>query len=388
MTGIKSILKALSIFFLVMLAIILFASPAWAFDSRTGADVTIGSGEVINSDLYLFGTNITVDGTVNGDVFAFGQYITINGTINGGLTAAGQVITMNGKVSHGVRAAGQTVNVGGNIGRDLVAAGNEVNIAGSAKIDGDLVLGAQNSAVGGSITGNIKAAATKITLTDSVGGNVEITGREIIIAPTASIKGNLNYTSENNATIQTGATIGGTTSHQLPEPSRPSRNFFIAGFIGAVIGRILAFLMLLVIGIILIVIIPRKITVLADSLRTSLAPSLGWGALLLFVTPIAAVIVMPTIIGLPLGIISLVLWGIAVYLSEIPVALIIGWLILRNNQDLESKGIMIGVFALGLFITSLLTAIPIFGWIVWLFVAMFGLGTLISSWRRVPIVTH
>lgn len=380
----RQALRGLSIFFLVLLLTTLFAAPAMAFDERSGPDVTIGSGEVINNDLYLFGTNIRIDGTVNGDVFAFGQDITVNGTINGGLTVAGQSIILNGQISRGVRAAGQMVDVGGNIERDLIVAGNVVKITRDAKVGSDLLLGAETSTVDGNIAGNIKAAIGKVTISNSVGGNVELTGREITIASTAEIKGNLTYTSENNAIIQSGASIGGTTSHKQPEPSRPARNLFIAGIVGTIVSRILAFLTLFIIGLIFILIIPRKMKVMADSLRTSPASSLGWGALLVFVTPIAAIIVMLTIVGLPLGIISIVLWGIALYLSEIPVAIILGWLILKNNQDLGSKGILIGVFALGLFIISLLTAIPVVGWIIWLFVAMFGVGTLISSLRSTP----
>jgi hypothetical protein len=382
MTGMKRTLKIFSVLILTLLLTVFFAVPAFAFDNRSGTDVTIESGETVDSDLYLFGSNITINGTVNGDVIAFGQNITVSGTIDGSLTAAGQTIRINGKISRGVRAAGQTINVGGSIGRDLVVGGMDVNVTGSGKIGGDLVIGAQTSLIAGSITGNIKASTSNITISGSVGGSVEITGQEVTLASSANIKGNLTYTSTNSANIQSGATIGGKTSHQQPQQAEPSRNLVAFGIFGAMVGRILAFLMLLVVGIILIVIIPKKMSILSSSLRGSPLSTLGWGALLLFVTPIAAIIVMLTIIGLPLGIIGLALWGIALYLSEIPVALLIGWLILRYNRDIGNRGIMIGAFALGLFILSLLTAIPIIGWIIWLFAAMFGLGTLISSARR------
>ncbi len=382
----KYFLRGLGIFFLALLLTLIIATPALAFDYRTGTNVTIGSGETVNDDLYLFGTNITIDGTVNGDIFAFGQSVYLNGAINGSVTTAAQTIRINGRVSRSVRAAGYTIDVGGTIERDLVAAGSTVNVARSARIGGDLILGAQTSNIDGTIVGDIKADSTKITLSDGVGGNVEITSDQVIITSTADIRGNLTYTSQNEASIQSGSRVGGTTSHKQPEPARSARNFFVVGIVGTIIGRIFWFLTLFVIGLILILVVPKFVSVLANAIRRSPASTLGWGALLLFITPIAAIIVMFTIIGLPLGLISLVLWGIAVYLSEIPVALILGWLILRGNRDLGSRGIMVGAFALGLFIISLITAIPIVGWIIWLFVAMFGLGTLISAWRGPRIV--
>jgi hypothetical protein len=377
----KHLFRGLVIIFLAVLLTLATAVPALAFEQRSGTNVSVGAGEVVNGDLYLFGSNITIDGTVNGDVFAFGQNILLNGTINGGVTAAGQTVTINGKISRGARVAGQSINVTGSIDGDLVSGGTTTNISSSAKIGGDLVVGAQNSTIDGSIGGNIKAASTSVAISNSVGGNVQATGNEITLTSTANIKGDFTYTSKNDARIQTGARIGGTTTHLQPAPSRPARNLYIAGVIGTIVGKVLTFIMLLIIGIILISVLPRKMLRLADGLRRSPVSSLGWGALLLFITPIAAVVVMCTIIGLPLGFISLLLWGIAVYLSEIPVALIIGWLILRGNRSLDSKGIIIGAFALGLFILTVITAIPVIGWIIWAFTAMFGLGTLISSWR-------
>jgi hypothetical protein len=118
---------------------------------------------------------------------------------------------------------------------------------------------------------------------------------------------------------------------------------------------------------------------MADAIKTNPLSSLGWGALILFVTPIAAIIVCCTVIGLPVGIIALVLYGIAIYLSQIPVALCIGRLIFGRFREVESSGIMIGTLATGLAILTLLRLIPVIGFLVGLATAIFGLGSLVSS---------
>jgi uncharacterized membrane protein YccF (DUF307 family) len=67
---------------------------------------------------------------------------------------------------------------------------------------------------------------------------------------------------------------------------------------------------------------------MADTIRNKPWWSLGWGAIVLFATPVAAIVVCITIVGIPLGLIGLALYGIAIYLSQIPVALFIGrWII-------------------------------------------------------------
>jgi len=87
---------------------------------------------------------------------------------------------------------------------------------------------------------------------------------------------------------------------------------------------------------------------------------------------------MITVIGIPVGLIALLLYGIAVYLSQIPVALLIGRLILGWNRAM-SQGSMIGALALGLFILLLLMLIPFVGWLVGLLTVAFGLGSLATS---------
>jgi cytoskeletal protein CcmA (bactofilin family) len=372
----KHIFKGLAISLILMLMTVFAAAPALAFDGRGGDNVTVPQNEVVDGDLYLMGRNIIVDGTVNGDVFGMGQTITINGTVNGGVTLVGQTLTVNGQVLHGVRLAGQTLNVNSSIGRDLAAAGNILNVGGTAKIADDLVLGAGTSYISGQVNGDVKGGSGEITITNEVGGKVELEVEKLTITSTANIEGDLVYTSENEAIIQSGAQLGGSTTHNVPEkPAAPSP------FAG-IRGKLLGFLMILVIGIIIIVLAAGRISAMADSIRTKPWPSLGWGALALFVTPIAALVVIITIIGLPLGLIALAIYGIAIYLSQIPVGFLIGRLIIRRNGEIDSRGLMIGALALGLAILLVLGLIPYLGGLVMLLTIIFGLGSLVVSVAR------
>ena len=146
--------------------------------------------------------------------------------------------------------------------------------------------------------------------------------------------------------------------------------------------------MILVIGIVLLLLVPKRLTTLTEAIRTNLWQSLGWGALILFATPIAAIIVMCTVIGLPIGLITLALYGIALYLSQIPVALLTGRLIIMRSTQSESKGLLIGALALGLAIITILTIIPVLGFIVGLAIVLFGLGSIITSTARIRIETR
>ena len=381
----KHISKGLIVCLLVIFLMPITAAPVMAADLRSGETITVASGEIIDDDLYVAGSDIVIDGIIDGDLWAVGSEITINGTVNGSVIAVGQTITVNGEIAHAARLAGETLSINGNIKGDLLAFGGNVNIAGTAKIGGDFLVGARSSRIDGAIAGDIKGGAGEISITNGVGGDVELEVDQLTIASTATVQGNLTYTSDNEADIQSGAQVKGVTTHNIPEAEEPAKKGIFAGLVSALTGKILAFLMILVIGIIIILVTVRKPISMSDSIRNNTWQTLGWGALILFVTPIAAIIVCFTVVGIPIALIALALWGIALYLSQIPVALCIGRLIIRRSREVESRGLQIGALAAGLAILAVLRLIPFLGFFIWLATALFGLGSLVTSVRRLRV---
>jgi cytoskeletal protein CcmA (bactofilin family) len=368
----KQIYRTLGIMLAVVLLTLLTSAPVLAADLRSGDHITVASGEVIDDDLYIAGSDITIDGTVNGDLVAFGNTITVNGTVNGSLIAAGQTIDVNGNVSHSARLAGQTININGKVDGDLVVFSSETNISSKSEIGRDFLFGAGNVRLDGQIGRNVKGGGREVTISDGVGGYVDLTVDKLKLASTANIQGNLTYTSENEADVQSGAQIGGETTHNIPEAKKP-------GPFAGIGGKILGFLMTFVIGLVIILIAPRRSASAADTIRNRPWASLGWGAVVLFATPIAAILVCFTVIGIPVGLIALALYAIAIYISQIFVSLFVGRWILGRFRGIESKGIMIGALALGLVILTLLKLIPFVGFWVGLAVVLFGLGAVLVS---------
>jgi len=360
------IFKGLAVLLIVMLVTVFAAVPVLAaelrYELRQGDTLTIAKGEVIDEDLYIAGSNIIVDGTINGDLIAAGRTITVNGTVNGSIMAAGGTVNINGEVTHAVRVIGETLNINGTIGRDLLVAGGEFSMASTAEIGGDLLLGAGTARIDGLIKGDINSGVDSLT-----------------IAPTASIQGKLTYISENEANIQSGAQIRGTITHKLPNV----KERLTAGSIGLGLwGKVIGFLMALMLGIIIVLLAPRRVKAVTESIRTRPWASLGWGAVILVATPIAALIVCITIIGLPLGLIALALYTIAIYLTQLFVGLLIGQLIIGASRGVETRAALVGALALGLAILSLLRLIPYLGAVIGVATILFGLGAILVSERK------
>ncbi|TFH34600.1 MAG: hypothetical protein E4G93_05075 [Dehalococcoidia bacterium] len=208
------------------------------------------------------------------------------------------------------------------------------------------------------------------------------------VAPGATIAGNLTYSGPNEATIPAGAVEGTVTftervdDETKAEVSKGLSALAPLAFFAGLTWKVIAYLMAFVTGLALILLAQRRMAGASSVIRTDTGPVAGWGALALLVTPLAAGVVCVTVIGLPLGIIALVLWGILLYLCQLPVGLLLGHLILGQNKPLESKGFMIGSLALGLLILSLLRAIPVIGFFIWFATALFGFGAFVVNERR------
>ncbi len=381
-------LRATTIGLLVLLLTAAAAVPVLAFDSRAGDIVTVGGGEEVQGDLYLGGRAVTTTGIVHGSVFAAGQTVYIGGTIDDGATVAGQTVTLSGSIGRGVRAVASTVDATGDIEGDLVAGCGALTVADGARVGEDLVFAAGQVYVRGDVEGGLKGGAETLVIEGRVGGDVTVEVGTLEVKPGAVIEGNLSYTADTETDIPAGAVKGSVafTERIEEEDTEGIREglgalgpfFFLAG----ITWKIVAYLMAFVAGIMLILLFPGRMAGASDAIRTHTGASAAWGAIALFVTPLAAIVVSITVVGLPIGLISLALWGIMLYLSQLPVSLLIGHLILGHSKPLEGRGFMIGSLALGLLILTLLRVIPLIGFFVWLAIAMFGMGAFVVMGKR------
>jgi hypothetical protein len=107
--------------------------------------------------------------------------------------------------------------------------------------------------------------------------------------------------------------------------------------------------------------------------------SIGLGILLLFATPIVAFIACITIVGLGVGIATLLTYVIAVYAAQIFVASWLGEKMLGIGSGI---GPAIGRLAIGLAVLRVLRMVPYAGPIIGLLIMVWGLGALALAIHR------
>jgi hypothetical protein len=107
--------------------------------------------------------------------------------------------------------------------------------------------------------------------------------------------------------------------------------------------------------------------------------AIGFGLLFLFATPIAAIIVCVTIVGLGVGISTLLLYLIAIYSAQVYVGSWLGEKILGSGVGV---GAGLGRLALGLLLLRAVGMLPYVGhWISFLVVA-WGMGAMVMALYR------
>ena len=364
-------MRLLRLLALVALILALTPTPAAAADIRSGQDITIGTTETIEDDLYAFGTNIAINGTIHGDLIAGGNNISVDGNVTGDVIAGGNSVVIRGQVGGSVRAAGNTVVVDGKIANDLVVGGNELTILGNGRVGRDVIVGATNATISGQIGRDLQAGGANVKIDSSVGGNVTANVERLQVTDRGTVGGSLKYTSKNEAQIANAASVKGSVERQTPDNGRAP---LFSGTAALVVEWLKGLIGLLILGILVVFFFPGFSRRAGEVLVHSPWLTLAVGALALIGLPILSIVffaVGALIGGWWIGFVVLALFVVVLALS-IPVAAVgVGGALLRVAR--RPVPVWLALF-IGLVALLLVALIPILGGIVIFFALLFGMG--------------
>ena len=165
-------------FLLIALGLVLLAA-FWMPPAGKAQGVIYGNsvpdGQVVDQNLILNGTEVSIDGTVNGDVLAIGRTITLNGEVNGTLLAVGESIIINGQVPGNVLAGAVMMELGseGEVGRELYFAGARLTLPDGSTIQRDLYLLSLEAQLSGDIGRDIHAIIGPLQIAELILGPLE-----------------------------------------------------------------------------------------------------------------------------------------------------------------------------------------------------------------------
>lgn len=180
------------------------------FRSDSG-NVIISNLHIIDDDLYVFAKALDADGEITGDLFGFAYRQVVRGTVANSANLFGRHLSNRGIIQGSFRAFGETIDIDGEINGSAILCGSEINISPAAKIGRDLHAAGGRITVNGEVGGKVVLRAEEIVLAGRIDSEVDLRASKITIMSSATINGNVNYTSlaEDALTIEPGADVRG-----------------------------------------------------------------------------------------------------------------------------------------------------------------------------------
>lgn len=335
----------------------------------------VPAGQVVEGPLLMSGNNIRVDGKVDGDLYATGTDVFISGEVTGDIIAAGQNISISGPVQGDLRLAAQNIRLHGVTQGSATLFCQDLDFNQQAIINKDMLLFARSARLQGDLQRNLKGSLQSLYLSGKIGQNLQLYNVEHLELDEAQIGSDLSYRSTNKAVISPGTTINGEEKWRQPSPAQPAPQNKLPSW-GIWGGLLINFLGLLIVWGIIKAWRPHLWSQIAEKAGQNLAGSIGIGLLLLLATPILVLVLFLTVIGIPLGIILLLIYMVALYVSILIAAQFLSQ-ILRERMNYSGHDIW-PVLALVLLL-MLAVKIPFVGWILGLIILSFGLGSILKT---------
>lgn len=325
---------------------------------------TVSFGDTVRENVYAAGGTLNVAGVVDGDLYVAGGTVNLMGTVTKDVVVVGGTLIVTGQVGGDLRIIGGNVTVGGDINGELAAAGGNVNVL-----------------PGTMISDGAYFAAGSVNMNGSVGRDLVIAGGQITLSSSVKVGGNFDYYSQNEAKIESGAKIGGAINfHQQAAKNYPAAKAPVFGWIAFMtFWGLVGLAGAVIISCLLFYLWRQESKEMIEAVFAAPGKELLRGFVTFFILPIAAIVCMITLIGLPLGFLAIVVFALLAILGAatsglIWAALIARFIFRRKETDINWWLIIIAVLVL-----ALVKLIPFIGWLIGFLVFLTGFGVLSNT---------
>lgn len=314
--------------------------------------------------------NVKLDNDVIGSSALAGNNIKADKTIEGILFTFGNNFKFNGNTEHLI-SFGNNIDIDGIINKDAILFGNDITIGEDSNIKRDIIIFGNNINISGKIERDIQIYASKVIIKDTtILGNITINAKEIEISKT-SVDKTLKYNKDATIKIEDKNLINEIIKSKKIIEEQPT-------IIDKLISKLLSFVRILVVLFAMIIIMPKlfrkvkKLTNKTEIKDTLLSISEG---LLTFITvPIVSLILLISNFGTPLGIISIIIYGILIYISFIITGYYLGIIIFNKLIKKDCNEFIVS--SLGIFIIYILKLIPYISTITNILSILLGMGII------------
>lgn len=305
---------------------------------RTGGTVSIGVSQIVENDFYAAGGSVSHSGEVKGDMYVAAGSVTINGRVGQDLTVFGGTVGVNNVVGDDLRVAGGEVIVAGEVKGDVFVLGGQLRVLSSAKIGGNVYFYGGEALIDGPVTGSLMGYADHFNVNTTLGG-IDVIG-ELALSDSTKVKGDVRYDSDQELSRAPNAEVSGTISKADNATMATTEQSGGIGF---------PFLMLVVwffTTLCIFFFFRRYLDQLWYAVHTKPAQSGLIGLAALVAGPILSVILVVTVLGAWLGIMSIFLLILLVLIALLCLPVLVGRFAMsywKKGSQLDIKTVVLGM---------------------------------------------
>lgn len=330
---------------------------------RTGNSVSIGVSQVVENDFYASAGSVTHSGEVREDMYVVAGSVTINGPIGADLTALGGTVQVNAPVGDDVRVIGGEVVISGEVKGDVFVIGGLLKVLSSASIDGGIYFYGGEAEIEGVVKGSVMGRAESITISSEVGA-VDVSAVNVTLSDRANVRGDLSYASVRELERAAGAVVEGDIMQGTvaKEDNRGNASLiFVLSWIFTTLCIFLVFR-------------TRFAELLSEIKRDTARVGLV-GLATFFVAPLLSFILLATVLGAWLGIVTLLSTLLLFLISWIILPILLGGYIMSyvaKGRRIDLWSVLVGLFAI-----IFLLYVPVVGGLLIFFSFVLVLGSLL-----------
>ncbi|OHA84565.1 MAG: hypothetical protein A2591_03280 [Candidatus Yonathbacteria bacterium RIFOXYD1_FULL_52_36] len=340
---------------------------------------TLAKDAVEADDYYAGSGNVDISGSILGDAILGGGNIFVSGPVGQDVLAAGGVVNLSGAVGDDVRVAAGTVLVKGEVGDDLIVAGGEITVSPGANIKGDATLAGGAITISAPIAGDVRVAGGTVVIDAPIAGNVHARVGELILGEHAVIGGDLVYEAGNVAEVHSGAQVAGVITYTQAKwvGTKEERQGVLVAMFG--MWTIIKIAVLFGIGMLLHVLFGRMSMRFVEQGITRFWGNALRGLIILIVVPVVAILAMVTLVGIPLSIFVLALYGVLLALGCFYGPIIMGSLILKLVKQSTEYVVNWKTILLGAASSVVVGLIPVIGGLAGFIFMLAAIGVIAVS---------
>ena len=351
-----------------------------SIDTASAATFRAGDNYVsdtaVSDNFYGAGENLSLNNDFKKDAFIAGNSINLTGKTGDDLFAVGANVNLLESVGGDARVAGGTVILNAPISGEAMIAGGTISF-GSKAVAGELYIAGSEVTVDGTVKGNVLITGDKVVINGTINGNARIYAGDLVLGDGAKINGSMEYDSAKQAVISETAKIKGEVKYNVVE--RKEGKGMAEDLLGGIaIVLVAKALFMIALATVLYLIFKKGVKKGVEMGMAHFGNDLLIGLIVLIVAPVAGVILIMSIVGMPVACFAGLVYVVMIMLGGLMSMYLTAGLIGKIFK-VKSGGINVWTVIAGAFVIQVVCIIPVIGWIFAFVMFLAGFGLLLKA---------